>query len=119
MASATLDVPIQPWELAKDRFLDGLSPDERKLFESASVENLFYQSSGTFEKYKLDSKLWKAQIKLQPLLDAFTEYGKALDLFSDLSSLIMAPLWGSLRVVLQVSILLNQRNENLTGADGS
>jgi hypothetical protein len=105
MATPTLSFAIRPWEVARDRFLDGLSHQERALFHSASLENLFYQSSGTFEKYKSDSKLWRAKIMLQPLLDAFAEYGEALDVYANMSNTIMAPLWGSVRVVLQVSIL--------------
>jgi hypothetical protein len=103
MACSTPKIATEPWEVAKARFLDGLTTEDQAIFQSASLENLFYQSSGTFEEYKVDSTLWKAQIKLQPLLDAFEEYGKALDVYANTSSLIMGPLWGSLRVVLLVS----------------
>ena len=103
MSAPTLKIPVRPWQIAKSCFLDGLSTEERNLFNSASLENLFYQSSGTFERYKIDSKLWRAQIKLQPLLDAFEEYGKALDVFANMSSLVMVPIWGCVRVMLQVS----------------
>ncbi|KIW05145.1 uncharacterized protein PV09_03696 [Verruconis gallopava] len=96
-------IAAQPWETAKARFLDGLSESERFLFNSATLENLFYQSSGTFERFKNDSKLWRIQLKLQPLLDAVEEYGRALDVFSNTSSLVLGPLWGSLRVVIQLA----------------
>jgi hypothetical protein len=71
-----LPIPTKPWETAKARFLGGLSESNRRLFNSASLENVFYQSSGTFDKFKTDSKLWKCQLKLQPLIDAVSEYGK-------------------------------------------
>jgi hypothetical protein len=63
---------------------------------------LFYQSSGTFDKLKTDSKLRKCQLKLQPLIGAVSEYGKALDVYTNCYPLVLAPIWGSLRVVLQV-----------------
>jgi hypothetical protein len=103
MACSTPNLATEPWEVAKARFLDDLTAEEQATFNSATLENLFYQSSGAFQNYQADSRLWRARIKLQPLLDAFEEYGKALDVYSNTSSLIMGPLWGSLRVILLVS----------------
>lgn len=98
-----LPVSSQPWKLAKSQFLQGLSESDRSMFSSATLENLFYQSSGTFERYKVDSSMWKFQVKIQPLLDAIQEYGVALDVYSNASSNIICPLWGSIRFVLTVS----------------
>lgn len=73
------------------------------MFDSTTLENLLYQSSGTFERYKVDSTLWKLQVRIQPLLDAIQEYGAAIDIYANASSTILCPLRGSIRVVLSVS----------------
>jgi hypothetical protein len=106
MALVKTNIPVstRPWDTAKTRFLEGLSESEQSMFGSATLENLFYQSSGTFERYKVDSKLWKFQVKIQPLLDAVEEYGTAMDVYANASSMILCPLWGSLRVVIHVSV---------------
>jgi hypothetical protein len=103
LAQTTLPVSTRPWETAKSRFLEGLTESERSMFGSATLENIFYQSSGTFERYKVDSKLWKFQVKVQPLLDAVEEYGSAMDVYANASSMILCPIWGSIRVVVHVS----------------
>lgn len=108
MASSTTTIATEPWEVAKSRFISGLTAENQAAFTSATLENLFHRSSAIFQGYQIDSTLWRAQIKLKPLLDAFEEYGKALDVYANMSSLIMGPLWGSLRVVLLVSILPSQ-----------
>ncbi|RDI76391.1 hypothetical protein Vi05172_g13629 [Venturia inaequalis] len=76
-----LPVSSQPWKLAKSQFLQGLSGSERSMFSSATLENLFYQSS----------------------VDSIQEYGVALDVYSNASSTIIFPLWGSIRVVLTLA----------------
>jgi hypothetical protein len=103
LVQTALPVSTRAWEKANSRFLEGLSESERSMFGSATMENLFYQSSGTFERYKVDSKLWKFQVKIQPLLDAVEEYGSAMDVYANASSMILCPIWGSLRVVIHVS----------------
>jgi hypothetical protein len=34
-----------PWLLAKERFIRNLDPTERKLFDEATPENIYYKSS--------------------------------------------------------------------------
>lgn len=103
LIQTALPATSQPWETAKSRFLQGLSESERSMFISATLENLFYQSSGTFERYRVDSSLWKLQVKIQPLLDAVQEFGAAMDIYANASPTVLCPLWGSIRVVLSVS----------------
>lgn len=43
------------------------------------------------------------QERITSFVDGIEDYGKALDVFANTSSLIMCPLWGSIRVVIQVS----------------
>jgi len=38
--------------------------------------------------------------KLQPLISAIQDYGEALDVFTNIFPLAIAPIWGSIRVLL-------------------
>jgi hypothetical protein len=38
--------------------------------------------------------------KLQPLIDVIQEFGAAIDVYSNAYPLVLAPLWGSIRVLL-------------------
>jgi hypothetical protein len=91
------------WQNARDRFVRDLPDDEQALFLNASPENLFYSSSAAFKKYDANSKLQIVRKKIQPMVDSITAYGNAMDVFANMSSLVLGPLWGSLRVVLTVS----------------
>src|ERR1700761_9184457 len=95
-------IPTQPWEAARARFLAGLDDADRKLFEGATLENLFYGASAAFKRFESTSKLRAVQRKLKPLIEGIEGYGKALDTLTQTSSLFLCPIWGSIRVVLHV-----------------
>ena len=95
-------IAIDPWLLARDRYLEDLSDDEKALFENATIENIFYSASAAQKRHEADSKTRLAVRKLKPFIAALEQYGKALDIYANASSSIMCPLWGSIRVVLQV-----------------
>lgn len=40
----SIAIPTEPWERAKCRFLEGLNDEERKNFQSATLETIFYQA---------------------------------------------------------------------------
>ena len=105
--TTSISIPTEPWETAKLRFTADLSPEDQALFASATAENLFYKASVAFKKHEKD-RIRKAQQKLKPLLDSIEGYGKALDTFAQISPSILCPLWGSVRVVLQVGYPLIQ-----------
>jgi hypothetical protein len=109
MASIRTSVPFptQPWEAAKRRFLEGLSLGERDRFQNATAENVFYDASASQKKHAQGSKSWLVHEKLSSLTDGIEDYGKALDVFSNTYGLILCPLWGSVRVVLQVSLYID------------
>lgn len=96
-------IAIDPWVLCRDRYLEDLSEDEKALYENATIENIFYGASAAQKRHEADSKTRLAARKLKPLVAALDQYGKALDVYSNASPTIMCPLWGSVRVVLQVS----------------
>lgn len=88
------------WSLAKARFLDGLEDRSKSLFNGASAENLLYDASNANREDRDRSKVRSALLILQPLLAAIEDYGKALDTISNVASLYLCPIWGSIRVLL-------------------
>jgi hypothetical protein len=98
-ATATVSTAVDPWQLAKDRYLAGLDDDERALFHEATIENLFYKTSNEARDER-KRKTSSAIRKLQPLVAALTDYGEALDVYSNISPLALGPIWGSIRVLL-------------------
>jgi hypothetical protein len=98
-------IPLDPWQLAKDRYLEDLNDEEKALFNgasSASVEAFFYSASAAQKLHQSESKVRAMAAKLKPLTDAVEEYGRAIDVLANSSSLVLCPIWGSIRVVLQV-----------------
>lgn len=96
-------VPIEPWATAKSRFIADLTPAEIRTFEDATLENLFYDASAAQKRHVSESRSWIMQERITSFVDGIEDYGKALDVFANTSSLILCPLWGSIRVVIQVS----------------
>jgi hypothetical protein len=95
--------PDDPWAIAKTRFLADLDDKERELFHNASLENLYYSASNVNYQDAENSKTRITIRKLGPLVSAIENYGKALDTFSNIAPLYLAPIWGSIRVVLVVA----------------
>lgn len=101
------------WDLARSRFLEekkeflrDLSPIERRLYEDASMETILNEANESHQRFNQTDTLNRLRQKLKPLVNALDGYGKGLDVISNVStvSAIMAPLWGSVRVVLYVCL---------------
>ncbi|TVY93107.1 Ankyrin [Lachnellula willkommii] len=89
-----------PWTIAKTRFLADLDDKERELFLNATLENLYYSTSNANRQDAENSKTRATTRRLGPFVSAIENYGKALDTFSNIAPLYLAPIWGSIRVVL-------------------
>jgi hypothetical protein len=76
-----------PWDVAKSRFLENLDEDERRLFNEATAENLFYKTSNLQKRDQDESKTRAAFQSMQPLMSAIEDYGKAMDAYSNIASL--------------------------------
>jgi hypothetical protein len=79
-----------------------LDEEEQKIFATASLENLFHSASLAQRDHEEQSRARAISKKLGPLVSAIGQYGEALDVYSNTFSLAMAPLWGSIRVLLHV-----------------
>jgi hypothetical protein len=93
----------EPWVLAKNRFLADLSDEEEAVFNEATLENLYYGTSNLDRKDRDESKSRVAIQKLQPLVSAIESYGKVFDTISNVAPLYLAPMRGSIRVLLVVA----------------
>ncbi|PMD18939.1 hypothetical protein NA56DRAFT_576182, partial [Hyaloscypha hepaticicola] len=88
------------WRIAKQRFLADLDDKERALFDKATLENLFYTSSNDQKDDHNSSKSRSVVQKLQPFISAVQDYGASFDTLSNIAPLYLAPIWGSVRIVL-------------------
>lgn len=93
---------IDPWIVARDRYLDSLDEEDKNLFKDASLENMLYATSVAQKDHERSSKLRAAHQRLQPFFAAIVTYGRALDVYSSASQAVLAPIWGSVRLLLRV-----------------
>ncbi|CAI6331959.1 unnamed protein product [Periconia digitata] len=98
-----LAIPTEPWEAAKARFLHDLTPSEIQTFNDATLENLFYDASTTQKKHATDSRTQIVLERITSFVDGIEDYGKALDVFANTSSMILCPLWGAIRVIIHIA----------------
>lgn len=70
------------------------------MFNSATIETLYYDTSKAERDDRKSSKLRNAAQRLRPLVEGIQEFGKAMDVYSNAAPLILSPLWGSIRVIL-------------------
>lgn len=83
-------------------FVKDLSIEEQKLFETSTLDNLLESAIAAQKEHEENSRSRIISKKLEPFVSAIDQYGRALDIFSNTYSIAMAPLWGSVRVLLHV-----------------
>lgn len=93
---------LDPWLLAKERYLAGLEPREKALFHEATLENLYYGTSN-LERDDRTSKSRTIIQKLQPLVEKIEDNGKALDAFANIAPMYLSLIWGSIRVLMVIA----------------
>ncbi|KAF8856188.1 hypothetical protein BDZ45DRAFT_482027 [Acephala macrosclerotiorum] len=99
---------VDPWIIARDQYVADLSQEERKVFENATLENILASSAEEQEKHQQQSRSRAVMRRLKPFFNALEEFGAAFDVISNTYSLALAPLWGSLRVILMLSKKFNK-----------
>jgi len=97
------DESLDPWKIAQARFLEGLDEEEKLVFKEATLENLFYGASNVEREDRGASKTRSVLRRIEPLISAVEDYGKALDAYANIAPLYLAPIWGSIRVVLVIA----------------
>ncbi|KAK4194345.1 ankyrin repeat-containing domain protein [Triangularia verruculosa] len=85
------------------RFTADLTTDERRLFEtSAAVKTLVSELRSIGTTHKQQSKSRRVGEALLPFIDGLETYGNGLSILANGSD-ILCPLWGSLRIVLDLA----------------
>jgi hypothetical protein len=104
---ASQHITTDPWLLACNHYMGDLDEEEKRLFANASLENIFCDANAAQKDHQRTSKSRAIFRKLGPFIAAIDQYGTALDIYSNTYSLAMAPLWGSIRVLLHVKSKLH------------
>ena len=93
---------IDAWTRAKNRYIEDLTPEEKRLYMQATPEKIFYDASAAEKRHEAGSTSRGLMQKLQPFVAVIEQYGQALDVYSNAYPLALSPLWGSVRIVLMV-----------------
>jgi hypothetical protein len=94
--------PEDPWVIARNRYMKDLNEEERRLFETASLGNLLDSASAAQKDHEEHSKSRAVSRRLEPFVSAISQFRQALDVYANTYALIIAPIWGSVRVLLHV-----------------
>ncbi|RFU34097.1 hypothetical protein B7463_g2206, partial [Scytalidium lignicola] len=97
-----------PWVIARDQYISDLTVEERKLFEHATLENILLTSTEDQIQHEQQSQSRAVMRRLKPFLSVIEEFGAAFDVFLNTYSLVLAPLWGSLRVIFLLASKYNE-----------
>lgn len=93
---------MDPWEYARAMYMKDLSTEEQKLFETSTLENLLDSTVVAQGEHEEKSRLRHISKKLEPFCSAIDQYSQALDVYTNIYSIAIAPIWGSIRVLLHV-----------------
>ena len=96
------------WTRARDRFVEDLSEKKKTVYYQSSLEMIFYDASAAQKSHSAASQSLRVANRLKPLTSAIQQYGSALDVYANAYPLALSPLWGSLRIILHVSMELHQ-----------
>lgn len=85
-------LPDDAWTQARERFIEDLDEQERAIFTNASFENIFYSASAAEKTHGAGSRSRHMAANVNTLLAGINEWGKALDVYSNASAMILCPL---------------------------
>ncbi|KAF2228499.1 hypothetical protein EV356DRAFT_477061, partial [Viridothelium virens] len=103
-----------PWLQARNLYMKDLNEEEQKVFETASLENLLDSTNVARKSHEEQSRMRNISRKLEPFVNAICQFGEALDVFSNTYAIAMAPLWGSVRVLLHIAKGFQKYFKNIT-----
>lgn len=90
------------WIRAQNRYIEDLNEEEQRMFFRASPESLLDDAITAEKSHGMNSTTRSVMEKLQPFVAAIEQYGDAIDVYSSTYSLALAPIWGSVKVLLHV-----------------
>ena len=107
--SAALQPSVAPttfataWDVAKTAFV-GLSDEDRQLFEFTTADDarLAVKDAQTlYDKEHKHRKVWRC---INAIVAGVETYAMAMDVFVNTSPLFLAPIWGTVRILMQVRL---------------
>ncbi|KAH0538694.1 hypothetical protein FGG08_004711 [Glutinoglossum americanum] len=72
--------PADPWQFARNRYMEDLNEEEKKTFATASLENIFCSASAAQKDHEEKSISRAISQRLEPFVSAIDQYGSALDI---------------------------------------
>lgn len=99
----------------QEAFVKDLIPEEMLLLGAPDLADAILQDAVELDKrHKSRSSGRKVAKKLKPLVDGINQYGTALDVLSNASSVFVCPIWGSMRVILHLANEFGEYFDKLT-----
>jgi hypothetical protein len=93
---------MDDWNAAVEEFSKNLDPEDRKYPMNSKPHDVVNDVVQFEKSHHKSSTARHMSAKIQPMVSAINDYGRALDVLAN-SSAIIPPLWGSLRVLILVS----------------
>ncbi|KAL9010697.1 MAG: hypothetical protein Q9173_004396 [Seirophora scorigena] len=96
-------------------FFETLSPNEKELYKATTfAEQLLDEVKRADQIYKDKSISRRVSQALKPFLAGIDQYGKALDVISNAISMVLCPIWGSIRIVLHLAAEFGEYFEKIS-----
>jgi hypothetical protein len=73
------------WEVATARFFEGLDDQEKANFNEVMTENILNDASNVQQEDQRESKTRALLERIQPLITAVGDYGRAMNSFANVS----------------------------------
>ncbi|KAI9737419.1 MAG: hypothetical protein M1834_009573 [Cirrosporium novae-zelandiae] len=77
-------IHLDAWSRARDRYLEDLNDDEKKLYQNATLENIFYSASVAHTTNKTNSKTRDILDKLNPFVNTISQHEQFEEYFEKL-----------------------------------
>ncbi|KAK0636779.1 ankyrin repeat-containing domain protein [Bombardia bombarda] len=96
-------------------FVQSLSPDEKQLFDATTLAKTLLDQITVAEADHKHTSTWRGIGEaVIPFIAGLEQYGKGLDVFAN-GSEILCPLWGGIRIVIELAKEFGEYFEKLAG----
>lgn len=102
MASGSPPALLPQFEEALEAFKQALSQSEKADFQFTTVTDV-YREIGRIQKEQERKHLQRGLKRITPFVDGLVRYSAVIEQFVTISPGILAPIWGPLKFILQVS----------------
>jgi hypothetical protein len=100
---------VSAWQKAVQRSRAILTKEEQVRYAGSQPHDIVLDFENFRKKKAQTNKVEFALSKIQPLVVAIERYGKSLDVIANLAPDILSPVWGTIRALLMVCMLLKKQ----------